>query len=226
MSTAQPASLSHQVTEPGSLRERKKAKTRAALIEVSQRLFDEQGYTATTLDQICTEVEVTTPTLLRYFDSKARLALGPITEPLEEFERLLDDPDRTVDTLSAWREFITIESLEASHPTSAATVSYLHNLRAYRTWADKDPALVAMASDIERRTRDMLAGAFALDRGVRADDLQATLLAALLVAGRTAVWERWLDEEGDMGSLLSDQLAVVAYAVACLSNEAVPHLTV
>ncbi len=54
-----------------SLRERKKAKTRAALIEASQRLFARRGYTRTTLEDISAEVDITTQTLLRYFDSKA-----------------------------------------------------------------------------------------------------------------------------------------------------------
>ncbi len=38
-----------------SLRERKKAKTRAALIEASQRLFARRGYTGTTLEDISAE---------------------------------------------------------------------------------------------------------------------------------------------------------------------------
>ena len=39
------ADLSTLDPDPGSLRERKKAKTRAALIDVSQRMFAERGYT-------------------------------------------------------------------------------------------------------------------------------------------------------------------------------------
>jgi len=57
-----------------SLRERKKAKTRAALIEASQRLFARQGYTGTTLEGISAEVDITTQTLLRYFRHVVGLA--------------------------------------------------------------------------------------------------------------------------------------------------------
>ncbi len=225
MPTSPPDRARDATTEPGSLRERKKAKTRAALVEVSQRLFDEQGYAATTLNQICAEVEITAPTLLRYFDSKARLALAPMTEPLEDLERLLDDPERTVDTLTTWRKFTTVESREASNPTSAATVSYMHNLRAYRQWVDKDPTLVAMASDVERRLRELLARALAADRADNPADLHTALLAALLVAGRVAVWDHWLASESDTGSLVDDQLTMVDYAVACLASDAVPHFS-
>src|SRR5437868_12741688 len=76
---------------PDSHRERKKARTRAALIEVSQRLFAEKGYAATTLDDICDDVDVRPQTLLRYFDSKAHLALAPLTDSLELLRRFLED---------------------------------------------------------------------------------------------------------------------------------------
>ena len=76
--------------EPASHRERKKARTRAALIEVSQRLFAEQGYGATTLEDISAEVDVRPQTLLRYFESKAALALAPLTGALDELRHYLD----------------------------------------------------------------------------------------------------------------------------------------
>ena len=79
---------------PASLRERKKARTRAALIEVSQRLFAELGYSVTTLEEICAEVEVTPQTLLRYFPSKAHLALAPMAEYFGQLREFLDHPER------------------------------------------------------------------------------------------------------------------------------------
>ncbi|RLE17461.1 MAG: hypothetical protein DRJ50_14040, partial [Actinobacteria bacterium] len=66
-----------------TLRERKKAKTRAALIEASQRLFATRGYAGATLEDISAEVDITTQTLLRYFVSKTQLALAPLTAPLD-----------------------------------------------------------------------------------------------------------------------------------------------
>src|SRR5215212_6811405 len=54
----------------GSLRERKKERTRATLTEVSAKLFSDQGYAATTLDQIAAAAEISVPTLLVYFESK------------------------------------------------------------------------------------------------------------------------------------------------------------
>jgi len=199
-----------------SRRERKKARTREALVVESQRLFATRGYNETTLDDISAAVDITTPTLLRYFESKAQLALAPLIAPLEEVERFLRDAERAVATLDAWRLYVRLEAQEATEPTSETTATYVANLRAYREWVDRDPALVARLSDVERWLQEVLAAAMARDAGVEDDDLHTTLVAALLVAGRRAVWDRWLARDRDTDSLVDDQTAVVDYAVESL----------
>jgi AcrR family transcriptional regulator len=52
------------------LRERKKAKTRWAIQEHAMRLFGEQGYAATTIDQIAAAAEISPSTFFRYFATK------------------------------------------------------------------------------------------------------------------------------------------------------------
>lgn len=200
----------------GSLRERKKAKTRAALIEMSQHRFATHGYGETTLDDISASVDLTTQTLLRYFESKAHLALAPLTAPLERFERYLASPQRSVDTLSAWRWYVELEAIEAASPSTDSTAIYVANLRAFREWVDRDPVLVARLADVELWWQGVLAAALAADAGAPADDLHSTLVAALLVAGRRSVWDRWLARGRDTDSLVDDQLAVVDYAVTSL----------
>jgi len=203
--------MAEAVVEQVSLRERKKARTRAALIEVSQRLFAEQSYSATTLDHICAVVEVTPQTLLRYFDSKAQLALAPMSDAAHELRTFLEHPDRQLKAIVVWQEFVTLEVNEVLEPSMPITASHLHNLRAFQRWTERDPVLVAMATDIERQLREMLAVAMAHDWGAPPDDLHATVVAGALVAGRLAAWSRWLAGDDEPGSLLDEQLAVIAY---------------
>ncbi|MGP4054880.1 TetR/AcrR family transcriptional regulator [Mycobacterium sp. 4D054] len=59
-----------------SLRERKKLRTRLAIRREAFRLFDEQGYTNTTVEQIAEAAEVSPRTFYRYFGVKERLLLS------------------------------------------------------------------------------------------------------------------------------------------------------
>jgi AcrR family transcriptional regulator len=72
-----------QVTDrPLGLRERKKIKTRQAIRREALRLFDANGYAATTVEQIAEAAEVSPSTFFRYFPSKESLLLADDLDPL------------------------------------------------------------------------------------------------------------------------------------------------
>lgn len=73
-------SESPAIDKPG-LRERKKARTRASIQEHALRLFREQGYEATTVEQIAEAAEVSPSTFFRYFPTKEDVVAYDALDP-------------------------------------------------------------------------------------------------------------------------------------------------
>ncbi|MGN2638891.1 TetR family transcriptional regulator [Nocardia takedensis] len=67
-------------TARSTLRERTRAAMRAEVIEVAFRLFSEQGFDKTTVEQIAAEAGLSRTTFFRYFGSKEELVLGRMSE--------------------------------------------------------------------------------------------------------------------------------------------------
>ena len=59
-----------------TLHERKKQRTRDALVRAAVELFTTRGYEATTVDDIAEAVEVSQRTFFRYFAGKEEAALA------------------------------------------------------------------------------------------------------------------------------------------------------
>lgn len=119
--------------QPG-LRERKKQRTREALIDAAHALFCANGFEATTIDQIAEAVEVSPRTFFRYFTSKDDVALSladeQLTAVLEAFAaQPADTPVLTalrtaaVDVIRAQEtdaRFHSLQDLIAASPALAA----------------------------------------------------------------------------------------------------------
>jgi AcrR family transcriptional regulator len=93
--------------------ERRKARTRSALLAAGQRLFGEQGFDATTIAEIADGADVAIGSFYNYFDTKDELLAALLQETLaEELRRMqarragIEDPAEAISV--AHRHFVRL----------------------------------------------------------------------------------------------------------------------
>jgi AcrR family transcriptional regulator len=79
------------MVEAPSLRARKRARAHAELVRTALRLFERQGFAATTVDQIVTSAEYSPSTFFRYFGTKEDVLFADLDQHLAELARLLSE---------------------------------------------------------------------------------------------------------------------------------------
>src|ERR1700747_3014362 len=153
--------LSTSPDQPGGLRERKKARTRASLREHALRLFREQGYQRRTVEQIAAAAKVSPRTFFRYFPTKEDLILQDDmdTRMVEAFERQPPDLGPVPAVRAATRE--VVESYSEAD---------LDVLRQTSTFTMTVPEVRARALDEFARTIAVISEALAKRTGRPADD--------------------------------------------------------
>ncbi|MFJ7942760.1 TetR/AcrR family transcriptional regulator [Streptomyces sp. NPDC096354] len=174
---------------PG-LRERKKLKTRMAIRRSTYRLIAEQGYDATTIEQIAEAAEVSPSTVFRYFATKEDIVLTDEYDPLMEAairNRPADEPP-----LRSLR-FVVTEALLAAEE---------EELRRRTRLMVEVPAIRARISETMSDTAKVLARVLA-DRGGRsADDLEVRVCVAAVLGALLEVRLHW-GEHGHEGDLIA-----------------------
>jgi AcrR family transcriptional regulator len=184
---------------PARLRERKKARTRAAIQRHALRLFRERGYDATTTSQIAEAAEVSESTFFRYFPTKEDVVLWDEFDP-HIVEAFLAQPAglATVPALrTAMREVMGGLSKEqqADVRERAALLLAVPPLRA--ALIDQLTGPMRMMSDaVSHRT------------GRRPDDPAVrTVVGAMIGVAITAMLSAMDDPGADMLAVLDESLA-------------------
>ncbi|MEB3030864.1 TetR family transcriptional regulator [[Mycobacterium] nativiensis] len=186
-------------------RAQKKAATRRSIQEHALRLFQRQGYEATTVEQIAAAAGVSHMTFFRYFPRK---------------EAVVEDGD--YDPL--------LEQLLAGRPADEAPLTALHGaVRAVceAIVADEHDALLArvrltMNTPVLRSrlwiaaesTQELFACGLARRAGLAEPDLACRVRAGAALAANGAALQRWANTAGaDLIALIDDAFAALGVAV-------------
>jgi AcrR family transcriptional regulator len=187
------------------LRERKKARTRASIREHALRLFREQGYSGTTVEQIAQAADVSPSTFFRYFPTKEDVVLQ------DDFDLLaigaFESQPPGLSPVAAFRAAsaaafaeLSEEDLARFQETSALAFSV--------------PEIRARAIDELARTIGVIAEATARRSGRDRSDFAVRNLAGAIVGVIMAATLPWGERTED--TLTSDMLGRIDAALAHL----------
>jgi AcrR family transcriptional regulator len=166
---------------PLGLRERKKIRTKETIQREAYRLFDENGYANTTVEQIAEAAEVSPSTFFRYFPSK-------------ELVLMADDLDRvTIEALA--RQPIDLTPLQAFRRAFDITMVTVSERgweleRARQRLVFSIPELKASQFDAYGRIIRLLAEAECQRTGRVGDDFEVRVFFGVIAGALMAVIDR------------------------------------
>jgi AcrR family transcriptional regulator len=199
--TAAPSPLSPADRPQPGLRERKKIKTREAIRAATYALVKEQGYDATTVEQIAERAEVSPSTVFRYFPTKEDIVLT------DEYDQLLAEELRARPAGESWLDSVrqvmrlAIEANDRVDPEVARMRAHL---------AVQVPAVRSRMVESMSATGRLLREAVAERHGLDADSLEVRVYAMSFIGGLMEVSMYWAENgfEGELSDLVDRALDV------------------
>jgi AcrR family transcriptional regulator len=181
------------------LRERKKARTRAAIQRHALRLFREQGYDATTVSQIAEAADVSESTFFRYFATKEAVALWDEFDPLVVAAFLSQPADaRPIPAMRAAARAVFGQLSIEDHAELRQRVGLVLSV----------PELRAASFEQLGPTLGMLGDAVAERAGRRPDDLAVrAVVGAVIGVWMAAVFAAVDDPSADILTLMDEAMA-------------------
>lgn len=170
-SSSPPVQVRKAPAAGGGLRERKKERTRRTIRDEAFRLFREQGYGETTVEQIAAAADISPSTFFRYFPSKEQVALADDLDPI--MIATLENQPAELSMLAAFK-LATRETFGALSPEDLAfeqeRVDLLYSVPELRG---------AVAREFERSI-ELIAELTARRTGRSADDFEVRAFAGAL----------------------------------------------
>ncbi|MEU5105450.1 MULTISPECIES: helix-turn-helix domain-containing protein [unclassified Streptomyces] len=175
------------------LRERKKLRTREALVETALALFSEKGFCAVTLDELVGAVEVSKRTFFRTFASKEDVALAPEKELWAAYGARIEAQPLTGPLLTALEDTLFAAVADMAD-------GWERRFRVSRALADRTPALTAHSLGHCADVTDALVRSVARRRPDSAtDELRVRLLLELMLAAWRSALKEWARAPGEPG---------------------------
>lgn len=198
-----------------SLRERKKQRTRWLIQEQALRLFREQGYEQTTVDQIAAAADISPSTFFRYFKTKEDVVLEDEYDPM--VLELVASAPKELSPFGAFR--YAISELSGNLDEGELT-KILERTKLILSV----PALRMRTLDSLTTQMNTLAGGIAGRLGVPADDLRPRVMAGALFGASLAVMLAWAQGDGrdDLYELVDRALAALDEAGKPMNAPAAP----
>ena len=184
------------------LRERKKIKTREAIRTATYALVKEQGYDATTIEQIAERAEVSPSTVFRYVPTKEDIVLT------DEYDPLMAEELRSRPAGESWMDSVrhvmhlAIEANNREDPEVARMRAHL---------AVQVPAVRSRMVESMSTTGRLLREAIAERHGLDPDSLEVRVYAMSFVGGLMEVSMYWAENgfEGELNDLVDRGLDVL-----------------
>ncbi|WP_204165928.1 TetR family transcriptional regulator [Streptomyces sp. NEAU-S7GS2] len=194
-------------TPPGTpkvgLRERKKIQTRQAIRRAAYRLFEEQGYDATPIDQIAEAADVSPSTVFRYFPTKEDIVLT------DEYDTVLEAGLRARPGDEPMVESMRRVTVEALREIAAADRGELvQRIRLIR----EVPAIRGRTAENTARDAALISTVLAERTGRPADDLELRVISAAILAALQEAMLNWVEggESAELEALIDQTMDVLA----------------
>jgi AcrR family transcriptional regulator len=178
------------------LRERKKERTRQALIDAAFELFQRNGFDATTVEEIADAVEVSPRTFFRYFASKEEVALTLQDDMKTTIIAALAErpPDEPVMT-AIRRAFHTVARVlqdDEGHSVLEKSGHIAQRFACFNQLMASSPALFAASLEHGAAKQDDIVGLIAARMGADpVTDLRPHLATAAATCAVRAAVETW-----------------------------------
>jgi len=176
----------------GGLRERKKLKTRNAIQREAMRLFQEQGYEETTIEQIAEAVEISPSTFFNYFRTKEDVVFYDPYDPLFISMLMAVPSDQPLGV--ALRRTVS-EGLAAIFETDREVIVTRGKL------IMEVPSLRARVWEELERSHELFSGVLAERTGRDPHDFELRVMTMMTIAAIYTAGVEWL-RQGGRGDLL------------------------